>query len=126
MSTISTPTAGLSEQFDTETFALLEAIGDGIEIPEFNADLDAWAGTPLDMYEAGELPHERLVDLDDAAAIEAIQTRHDRLLAASDITADDPAIALNVRHRLVDVLLPYAVQLRIVSLAAAELAPFAA
>jgi hypothetical protein len=126
MDTISAPAAGLSEQFDSETFALLEAAVDGIEIPEFDADMDVVFGTPLDMYEAGELPNERLMGLDEDAAIEAIQVRHDRLLAAADITADDPAIALNVRHRLVDVLLPYAAQLRIAPLASAVGLPTAA
>ncbi|MFK0112501.1 hypothetical protein [Streptomyces sp. NPDC091217] len=128
MNTISAAPAGsLSEHFDSETFALLEAVADGIEIPEFNADLDVVFGTPLDMYEAGELPHERLVGLDEDedAVSEAIQARHDRLLAAADIAADDPAIALKVRHRLVDVLLPYAAQLRITALAATPL-PIAA
>lgn len=126
MNPISSSVASLSEQFDSEAVALLRAVVDGIEIPEFNADLDVFFGTPLDMYEAGELPHECLADLDDAAAIEAIKVRHGRLLAAGDITIDDPAIALNVRHRLVDILLPYASQLRIAPPTAADSAPLAA
>ncbi|MFD3931731.1 hypothetical protein [Streptomyces sp. NPDC058614] len=125
MSTIHTPAAGLSEHFDSETFALLETVADGIEIPEFDADLDVVFGTPLDMYEAGELPHERLVGLGENAAIDAIQARHDRLLAAADITAADPSIARFVRERLVDVLLPYAAQLHITH-PAAERLPLAA
>ncbi|MFJ9634510.1 hypothetical protein ACIRU8_43140 [Streptomyces sp. NPDC101175] len=121
MNLIATP-ADLSEQFDSETLALLDAIE--VELPEFgdaNLDLDVAFGTPLSMYEAGLLPHERLEGLDEDAALEAIQIRHDRLLAAADIAADDPTIALNVRHRLVDVLLPHAAQLRSTRPAAALL-----
>ncbi|MFD7667790.1 hypothetical protein [Streptomyces sp. NPDC059788] len=112
------------ERFDPETLALLDELD--VEIPEFGGvDLDVVFGTPLEMYEAGELPHERLVGLDDDAALTAIRDRHDRLLAASDIAADDPSITARIRERLVDVLLPYAEQLRTTPSVAAPL-PIAA
>ncbi|MYS40642.1 hypothetical protein GTY23_05150 [Streptomyces sp. SID5998] len=125
MNVISRPAASLTtERFDTETLALLDELD--VDIPEFGGvDLDVAFGTPLEMYEAGELPHERLVGLDDDAALTAIQARHDRLMAASDIAADDPSITSRIRERLVDVLLPYAAQLRTAPPAAAPL-PIAA
>lgn len=114
-----------TEHFDTETLALLDELD--VEIPEFGGvDLDVAFGTPLEMYEAGELPHERLVGLDDDAALTAIRARHDRLMAAADIAADDPSIGFQVRERLVDVLLPYAGQLRITRPAVAAPPPIAA
>ncbi|MEU1407851.1 hypothetical protein ABZ471_36940 [Streptomyces sp. NPDC005728] len=106
------PTARLaSESFDAETLALLDAIE--VDLPEFgDIDLDVAFGTPLDMYEASELPYEHLAGLDEKSARDAIRARHDRLLAAADITADDPTIVVRVQERLIDVLLPYAAQLR--------------
>jgi hypothetical protein len=120
MNVVSRPAAVslATEHFDTETLALLEAIE--VPLPEFTGlDLDIAFGTPLEMYEAGALPHEQLDGLDIYAAIEAIDARENRLAAARDIAAD-PAITALVRERLVDVLLPYAAQLRIQPSAAAR------
>ncbi|MER7112237.1 hypothetical protein [Streptomyces sp. NPDC000229] len=79
-----------------------------MELPDFgNVDLDVAFGTPLEMYEAGALPHEQLDGLDIYAAIEAVEARENRLAAARDIAAD-PAVTALVRERLVDVLVPYA------------------
>jgi hypothetical protein len=113
MNTIRRPAAGLaSEHFDTETLALLDELD--FEIPEFsNIDLDVAFGTPLEMYDAAPLPHERLDGLDITAAVAAIEARENRMLAARDITATDPTVTELVRERLVDVLLPTAAQLRI-------------
>ncbi|MBB1242728.1 hypothetical protein GL263_03940 [Streptomyces durbertensis] len=120
------PTASLAtEIFDAETLALLEAIE--VELPDFgNVDLDVAFGTPLEMYEAGPLPHERLDGLDITAAVAAIEARENRMLAARDITATDPTATELVRERLVDVLLPYATQLCIRRPAAAAALPLAA
>ncbi|WP_331762266.1 hypothetical protein OG524_36505 (plasmid) [Streptomyces sp. NBC_01520] len=113
------PAASLAtEYFDTETQELLDAID--VELPDFgDIDMDIAFGTPLEMYEAGPVAHERLAGLDITAAIAAIEARENRMLAARDIAADDPTIAQQVRERLVDVLLPYAAQLRIAPLATA-------
>lgn len=109
-----------TEDFDIETQELLDAIE--VELPGFgDVDLDVAFGTPLDMYEAGFLPHERWEGLDAATAVQRLRAWYDRQLAAADILADDPDIAVRVRERLVDVLLPYAAQLRIAPLAAAPL-----
>ncbi|MEU3602256.1 hypothetical protein ABZ714_26590 [Streptomyces sp. NPDC006798] len=126
MNVISRPAASLiTEHFDTETLALLEAVE--VPLPEFgDVDLDVAFGTPLEMYEASALPHERLDGLDITAAIAAIEARENRLLAARDITATDPTATELVRERLVDVLLPYAAQLRITRPAAAAPVPLAA
>ncbi|OEJ36323.1 hypothetical protein [Streptomyces agglomeratus] len=98
--------------FDDETQRLVEAVV--IDLPEFSdIDLDVAFGTPLEMYEAGPLPHERLDGLDITAAVAAIEARENRMLAARDIAATDPTVTDLVRERLVDVLLPYAAQLRI-------------
>ncbi|MDP9607796.1 hypothetical protein [Streptomyces demainii] len=114
-----------TEHFDTETLALLEAIE--VPLPEFTGlDLDVAFGTPLEMYAAGTLPHERLDGLDIKAAIEAIEARENRMLAARDIAATDPTATELVRERLVDVLLPYAAQLRITPPATAAPLPLAA
>ncbi|MGK3110607.1 hypothetical protein ACPCYV_43310 [Streptomyces mordarskii] len=115
------PAASLaSEQFDAETLALLEAVE--VPLPEFaGLDLDVAFGTPLEMYAAGPLPHERLDGLDITAAIAAIEARENRMLAARDIAATDPTATELVRERLVDVLLPYAAQLRTAPPAAAPL-----
>ncbi|MFE5899896.1 hypothetical protein ACFQ67_21195 [Streptomyces sp. NPDC056488] len=126
MNTTSRPTASLAtESFDAETLALLEAIE--VELPDFgNVDLDVAFGTPLEMFEAGALPHERLDGLDITAAVAAIEARENRMLAARDIVATDPTATELVRERLVDVLLPYAAQLRITRPAAAAPLPIAA
>ncbi|WP_445403159.1 hypothetical protein ACSMX9_30035 (plasmid) [Streptomyces sp. LE64] len=126
MNTTSRPTAGLAtENFDAETLALLEAVE--VPLPEFGGlDLDVAFGMPLEMFEAGALPHERLDGLDITAAIAAIEARENRMLAARDIVATDPTATELVRERLVDVLLPYAAQLRITRPAAAASLPIAA
>ncbi|MEW2709074.1 hypothetical protein AB0948_29355 [Streptomyces koyangensis] len=113
MNTTRRPTAGLAtETFDTETLALLEAVE--VPLPDFGGlDLDVAFGMPLEMFEAGALPHERLDGLDITAAVAAIEARETRMLAARDIVATDPTALELVRERLVDVLLPYAAQLRI-------------
>ncbi|MEU9108907.1 hypothetical protein AB0D54_32195 [Streptomyces xanthophaeus] len=121
------PAAGLAtEHFDAETLALLEAVE--VPLPAFaGLDLDVAFGTPLEMYEAGPLPHEQLDGLDITAAIAAIEARENRMLAARDIAATDPTATGLVRERLVDVLLPYAAQLRITRRPAAAAAlPLAA
>ncbi|MFF9922595.1 hypothetical protein ACF1HG_34340 [Streptomyces globisporus] len=113
MNTTSRPTAGLAtENFDAETLALLKAVE--VPLPDFGGlDLDVAFGTPLEMFEAGPLPHERLDGLDITAAVAAIEARENRMLAARDILVTDPTATELVRERLVDVLLPYAAQLRI-------------
>ncbi|MEU2770516.1 hypothetical protein ABZ628_27805 [Streptomyces diastaticus] len=100
------------EHFDTETLALLDELNVGLH--EFGGlDLDVAFGMPLEMFEVGPLPHERLDGLDITAAVAAIEARETRMLAARDIVATDPTALELVRERLVDVLLPYAAQLRI-------------
>ncbi|MFD8288038.1 hypothetical protein ACFV2B_07360 [Streptomyces lavendulae] len=100
------------EHFDEETQHLLEAVA--VDLPEFgDIDLDIAFGTPLEMYAAGPLPHEQLDGLDITVAVAAIEARENRMLAARDIAATDPTVTDLVRERLVDVLLPYAAQLRI-------------
>ncbi|RSN59618.1 hypothetical protein DMH12_10195 [Streptomyces sp. WAC 04229] len=122
MNTANSPT---TETFDAETLALLEAVE--VPLPDFSAlDLDVAFGTPLEMYEAGSLPHERLDGLDITAAVAAIEARENRLLAARDIVATDPTATALVRERLVDVLFPYAAQLRIAPLATAAPLPLVA
>jgi hypothetical protein len=121
------PAASLAtENFDAETLALLETVE--VPLPDFaGLDLDVVFGTPLEMYEAGPLPHERLDGLDTTAAVAAIEARENRRLAARDIVATDPIVTELVRERLVDVFLPYAAQLRITRPAtAAESLPLAA
>ncbi|MCX4598343.1 hypothetical protein OG819_55390 [Streptomyces sp. NBC_01549] len=110
MNVIRRPTVGLAtEFFDKETLALLHAME--VELPEFaGLDLDVAFGTPLEMYAAGPLLHEQLDGLDIHAAIEAIEARENRMLAARDIAAGPVATEL-LRERLVDVVLPYAAQL---------------
>lgn len=119
------PAASLAtEHFDAETLALLEAAE--VPLPGFaNLDLDVAFGTPLEMYAVGPLPHERLDDLCITAAVAAIEARENRMLAARDIAMDATATEL-VRERLVDVLLPYATQLRITAQAADAPVPLAA
>ncbi|MFE9637027.1 hypothetical protein [Streptomyces sp. NPDC006463] len=117
-------TSVATEHFDAETLALLEAVE--VPLPHFaDLDLDVAFGTPLEMYEAGPLPHERLDGLDLTAAIAAIEARENRMLAARDIAADS-AVTTLVRERLVDVLLPYAAQLRITRPVPAAPLPLAA
>ncbi|MGW4597006.1 hypothetical protein ACWEOA_17115 [Streptomyces sp. NPDC004457] len=128
MNVTSRPAVGIAaEHFDTETLALLDELD--VEIPEFGGiDLDVAFGTPLEMYEPAGTRREMRAY---AAAIVAapnqscelslshgaeIQARVD---AARDILADDPTITPRVRERLVDVLLPYAAQLRTAPQAAA-------
>ncbi|MFD4543583.1 hypothetical protein [Streptomyces bauhiniae] len=120
------PAASLAtEHFDTETLALLDELD--VEIPECGGvDLDVAFGMPLEMFEAGALPHERLDGLDITDAVAAIEARENRMLAARDIAAADPTATELVRERLVDVLLPYAAQLRITRPAAAATLPIAA
>ncbi|MFK4213666.1 hypothetical protein [Streptomyces sp. NPDC030920] len=97
--------------FDAETLALLDSIE--VELPDLgDIDLDIAFGTPLEMHAAGPLSHEQLDGLDITAAIAAIDARENRMLAARDIAATDPTTTDLARERLVDVLLPYAAQLR--------------
>ncbi|MCL7496051.1 hypothetical protein M8I34_32300 [Streptomyces sp. MCA2] len=114
------PAASLAtEVFDAETLALLDAIE--MELPEFGyIDLDIAFGTPLEMY--GLVTTDELARWDAAAAVtkgktkarnEVIAESEARRDAARDIVAADPSITARVRERLVDVLLPYAAQLRI-------------
>ncbi|NEA46846.1 hypothetical protein [Streptomyces sp. SID10815] len=126
MNATSRPTAGLAtEDFDAETLALLKAVE--VPLPEFgDLDLDVAFGIPLEMFEAGPLPHERLDGLDITAAVAAIEARENRMLAARDIVATNPTAIELVRERLVDVLLPYAAQLRITRPAAAAPLPLVA
>ncbi|MGW2770155.1 hypothetical protein [Streptomyces sp. NPDC001275] len=110
-----------SEHFDTETLALLEAVE--VPLPEFtDIDLDVAFGAPLEMYEAGELDHERWAGMDMALTLDALYARMD---ADCDIVRSDPAVTELVRERLVDLLLPYAAQMRIAPPTAASL-PIAA
>ncbi|MFE5560270.1 hypothetical protein [Streptomyces sp. NPDC056544] len=114
------PAASLAtETFDAETLALLEAV----EVPLFDfadVDLDVAFGTPLEMYDL--VTADELARWDAAAAVMKGKTKaRDEVIAASgarreaarDILAADPSITGLVRERLVDVLLPYAAQLRI-------------
>lgn len=120
------PAASLAtEIFDAETLALLEAVE--VPLPPFTGlDVDIAFGTPLELHAAGPLPHERLDGLDITAAVAAIEARENRMLAARDIAATDPTATELVRERLVDVLLPYATQLRLPRPATAVLLPLAA
>ncbi|MFJ1562507.1 hypothetical protein [Streptomyces mirabilis] len=112
----------VTEDFDVETQELLDAIE--VELPDLGGadlDMDVAFGTPIEMYETGFLAHERWEGLDAATAVQRLRAWYDRQLAAADILADDPEIAVRVRERLVDVLLPYAAQLRIAPSAVAPL-----
>ncbi|MFE1519576.1 hypothetical protein ACFW9I_22600 [[Kitasatospora] papulosa] len=120
MNTARRPAASLAtEHFDTETQELLDAID--VELPDFgDIDLDIAFGTPLEMY--GLVTTDELARWDAAAAVtkgktkareEVIAASGARREAARDILAADPSITERVRERLVDVLLPYAAQLRI-------------
>lgn len=123
---------GLNEQFDSETLALLDAIE--VELPDFgDVNLDVAFGTPLEMYEfvtpgelarwdaASSLKKGRTAAREKVGAESAA-----RRAAAQDIVTADPSITELVRDRLVDVLLPYAAQLRIASPTAATALPVAA
>ncbi|GGX29346.1 hypothetical protein [Streptomyces chryseus] len=114
------PTAGLAtETFDAETLALLEAVE--VPLPDFTGiDLDVAFGTPLEMYDL--VTTDELARWDAAFAVKKGKTKaRDEVIAASgarqeaarDILAADPSITELVRERLVDMLLPYATQLRI-------------
>jgi hypothetical protein len=114
------PAAGLAtERFDAETLALLEAVE--VPLPAFaDIELDVAFGTPLEMY--GLVTSDELARWDAASAVtkgktkardEVIAESGARREAARDILAADPSITELVRERLVDVLLPYAAQLRI-------------
>ncbi|WP_310729230.1 hypothetical protein [Streptomyces sp. N2A] len=114
------PAASLvTEHFDTETLALLKAIE--VPFPDFTGlDLDVAFGTPLEIY--GLVTTDELARWDAADAVtkgktkarnEVIAEFGARRDAARDIVAADPSITARVRERLVDVLLPYAAQLRI-------------
>ncbi|WP_079171019.1 MULTISPECIES: hypothetical protein [unclassified Streptomyces] len=127
------PAASLAtENFDAETLALLEAVE--VPLPDFaDIDLDIAFGTPLEMY--GLVTSDELTKWDAADAVtkgktkarnEVIAESGARREAAQDILAADPSITELVRERLVDVLLPYAAQLRITRLAAAAPLPIAA
>ncbi|WP_329625914.1 hypothetical protein OG357_38420 (plasmid) [Streptomyces sp. NBC_01255] len=120
------PAASLAtETFDAETLALLEAIE--VPLPAFTAldiDLDVTFGTPLEMYELWATPREKAESLVRPHA-EVLGDFFARRHAAMDILATDPSITALVRERLVDVLLPYAEQLRTAPLAAVPL-PIAA
>ncbi|MBC9730146.1 hypothetical protein [Streptomyces sp. TRM68367] len=120
MNTTSRPTAGLvTETFDAETLALLEAVE--VPLPDFaGIDLDVAFGTPLEMYDL--VTTDELARWDAAAAVKKGKTKaRDEVVAASrarweaarDILAADPSITELVRERLVDMLLPYVTQLRI-------------
>ncbi|GAA2263567.1 hypothetical protein [Streptomyces indiaensis] len=115
MDTISAPTAGLCEQFDSETLALLDAVDDGIELPEFgDVDLDVVFGTPLELHERWltrqELEREEAAtrakggkrDARHASAMEWAARKD----AARDIVAADPSINERVRERLLEALEP--------------------
>jgi hypothetical protein len=127
------PAVGLAtEDFDVETQELLDAIE--VELPDFgDVDLDVAFGTPLEMYEfvtpgelarwdaASSLKKGRTAAREKVAAESAA-----RRAAAQDIVTSDPSITELVRDRLVDVLLPYAAQLRLASPTAAAPLPLAA
>ncbi|GGN61930.1 hypothetical protein GCM10012285_61480 [Streptomyces kronopolitis] len=108
-----------TEVFDAETLALLDAVA--VELPDFGpVDLDIAFGTPLEMY--GLVTTDELARWDAAAAVttgktkartEVVAAFGARRDAARDIAVADPSIGARVRERLVDVLLPYAAQLRI-------------
>lgn len=127
------PAAGFAtEHFDAETLALLEAVE--VPLPDFaDIDLDMTFGTPLEMY--GLMTSDELARWDAASAVRKGKSKaRDGVIAAAgarrdaarDILAADPSIRELVRERLVDVLLPYAVQLRITPAATAAPLPLAA
>lgn len=120
------PAASLAtEHSDAETLAFLEAVE--VPLPDFTGiDLGVAFGMPLEMCAADPLPHEQLDGLDITAAIAAIEARENRMLAARAIAATEPTATELVRERLVDMLLPYARQLRIAPQVAGAPVPLAA
>lgn len=109
-----------TETFDAETLALLEAVE--VPLPDFaSIDLDVVFGTPLELHELYATSREKGL-----VGQELIEQFFARRHAALDILADDPALTDRVRERLVDVLLPYATQLRSTRPAAAAPLPLAA
>lgn len=104
--------AGLSEQLDGETLALLEAVE--VPLPDFaNLDLDVAFGTPLEMYEF--VTPVELARFDAAAGPRGGRTKAQdevgsefaaRRDAARDIVAADPSITERVRERLLEALEP--------------------
>ncbi|MFI8007960.1 hypothetical protein [Streptomyces sp. NPDC086010] len=134
MNVIRRPAASLAtEHFDTETQELLDAID--VTLPDFgDIDLDIAFGTPLEMY--GLVTSDELARWDAASTVakgktkardEVIAESGARREAARDILAADPSITELVRERLVDVLIPYAAQLRIAPpVTATEPVPLAA
>lgn len=121
MNTTSRPAAGLAtENFDAETLALLKAVE--VPLPAFgDLDLDVAFGTPLELHEPFATLREK-----DLSGQELLEQFFARRHAARDIVATDPTATELVRERLVDVLLPYATQLRITRPAAAAPLPIAA
>jgi hypothetical protein len=111
-----------TENFDAETLALLEAVEVPLPVPDFaDLDLDVAFGTPLEMHEPFATAREKGL-----ASQDLLEQFFARRHAALDIVADDSSITIRVRERLVDVLLPYAAQLRITRPAAAAPLPIAA
>lgn len=115
MNTISASAAGLSEHFDSETFALLEAVEEGLELPEFgDVDLDVVFGTPLELHERWLTRQElERVEAADQAKGRKREARHASAMewaarkdAARDIVAADPSITERVRERLLEALEP--------------------
>lgn len=104
--------AGLAtETFDAETLALLEAVE--VPLPDFaDIDLDVAFGTPLELHEPFATSREKAEALTRPES-EVFGDFFARRHAAMDIVTTDPTITALVRERLVDVLLPYAAQLRI-------------
>lgn len=114
--------------FDAETVALLEAVEVPLS-PFKEVDLDVAFGTPLEMYEPELTPGEaaRFQAGTEKEALEVLGEFFARRHAATDILAADPTITPRLRERLVDVLLPYAAQLRIAApQATRSLVPLAA
>ncbi|MEU8764753.1 hypothetical protein [Streptomyces sp. NPDC048659] len=122
--TLTSHRPGPGEVFDAETLALL----DELDVPltmDIDADLDIAFGTPLELYHQHPTASE-LAALATRPVGEVGRELVARVHAAEDILAGDPSITARVRERLVDVLLPYAVQLRIKRPAAAAPVPRAA
>ncbi|MFJ4917640.1 hypothetical protein [Streptomyces sp. NPDC088726] len=115
------PAASLAtEYFDTETQELLDAID--VALPDFgDIDLDIAFGTPLELHEPFATSREKGL-----TGQELLEQFFARRYAARDIVADDPTATELVRERLVDVLLPYAAQLRVSRRPAAAPVPLAA
>ncbi|MFJ6355170.1 hypothetical protein ACIQKB_37645 [Streptomyces sp. NPDC092046] len=130
--TLTSRQPSLGEAFDAETLALMNELDVPLTM-DFDADLDVFFGTPLEMHDL--VTTNELARWDAAAAVKKDKTKaRDEVVAeygarreaARDILKDDPSITARVRERLVDLLLPYAVQLRVDRPAAAALVPRAA